>query len=229
VGHSPSPPSAPSFAPSSVDINGQTFATTNRDSSGRIITNYTQTPQQQQQTTYDQAQIAELLPKMNVIDPNVQSQLQSQAQAIENNGLNNLNYNYGQGMNTAIADVAKRFGGLNNSGLAQETSNLNRNYGLSQANLANQYTGNLQALENNQLARQYNYLNALENNYNQNMSGIYQGYEQANQNTGIGNQYNQNLFADQQQIYNDQLNAQNNMYKNFGTALGNAGAAFIAA
>jgi hypothetical protein len=197
-------PAPAPFANSSVAIGGNQISSTSRDANGNINTNYNISPQQQQAMDYDKAQIAQLLPTVNTIDPNTQKSLQSQAQAVENNGLTNLNYNYNQGMNNAVSDVARRFGGLNNQGVASETANLQNNYGLSQANLSNQYTGNLQSLQNNQLQQQYNYLQALQNNYNANMSGAYQGMQQSNTNTQIGNQYGQQLFGQQMQAYNAQ-------------------------
>ena len=202
--NAPSAPNAPAYVGSQMSINGQNLASQSIGPNGQVVSNYNMNPVQQQEYNNNINNMATMLPSLNTLDPQTQQNLQKQAQATYNNGEQQLNSAYQPQYQTDVASVANRFGGLNNSGVAQTTAGLNEAQDIGQANLANQYTGNLQNLYNNQLQQQYNYYNQL-NNANQTMLG--NAYNALNYNTGntnAANQFVNQQYGTQAQMYGTQ-------------------------
>ncbi len=174
-----------SFSSGTVNVNGQTKASTYKRGKN-VVTDYYMSPDEKRAYEYAQKSFADNLPQLNVFDENTQKNLQNQLNAYTAQGQKAINNMYKPMLENLKTDIASRFGNFDNSVFMDNLNNIESKRSDSMSTLAEGIMAKQSELVNDELSRRYNYMNFLQDIQNQANSNIFNfgGMSQANSSAG---------------------------------------------
>lgn len=216
----------PSYSTGTVNVNGQTKATTYKKGNN-VITNYNMSDAEKQAYDYAQNSFANTLPSVNVFDESTQKNLQSQLDAYTLQGQKIINNVYTPMLNDLKTDIASRFGNLDNSVFMDNLSSIEQNRADAVNNLAQDVTAKRSELINNELSQRYSYLSFLQDIQNQTNSNILSFASSSQTNSNSGNNYNAQAYSANKS--SNGLGAYSNLASGLLSSMGSYGTAASAA
>lgn len=177
--------SKPKYSSGTVNINGQTKATTSKYGDN-VTTNYIMSADEKKAYDYAQKAFAENLASANVFDSDTRKSINSQLEAYAKKGTKAINDIYNPMIDDTKNDIAKRFGNLDNSSFLNSLDAIESNRSDAVSSLGQDLVLMQNDLTNDELSRRYNYLSFLDgyvNNINSNAMS-YGNMAQSNSNAG---------------------------------------------
>jgi|GEM_PF-4198222 len=154
------PASTPEFTPTTVRYNGVDISKTYKDSSGNVITEYLESPEDKELREWRESQISEFEPQLNVFSPELQQSWEDIATAKKNQALDEFNALWDPIAKSTREDLWSR--GLANSSIAADTQKAQDEIKANALeDIANDYVAEKEDLKNDELASRYLYLNYL--------------------------------------------------------------------
>ena len=190
----------PKYSTGSVDINGQSVATAQKNKKNTINSSYTMSDTEK--AIYDgiQENLATSLQDLFTISDETQQKWDQQIDSLKQSGINEINSIYDP-MQTALKnDIAARFGNLDNSVFMDNLNNITNNKAQAVADLSESLLQAENDMYTTELTNRLNYislLSGLNTTMNNNMLSFMQ---LANANSSSGNSYNGNSY--QASLYN---------------------------
>ena len=190
----------PKYSTGSVDINGQSIATAQKNKKNTINSSYTMSDTEK--AIYDgiQENLATSLQDLFTISDETQQKWDQQIDSLKQSGINEINSIYDP-MQTALKnDIAARFGNLDNSVFMDNLNNITNNKAQAVADLSESLLQAENDMYTTELTNRLNYislLSGLNTTMNNNMLSFMQ---LANANSSSGNSYNGNSY--QASLYN---------------------------
>ena len=190
----------PKYSTGSVDINGQSIATAQKNKKNTINSSYTMSDTEK--AIYDgiQENLATSLQDLFTISDETQQKWDQQIDSLKQSGINEINSIYDP-MQTALKnDIAARFGNLDNSVFMDNLNNITNNKAQAVADLSESLLQAENDMYTTELTNRLNYislLSGLNTTMNNNMLRFMQ---LANANSSSGNSYNGNSY--QASLYN---------------------------
>lgn len=177
--------SKPKYSSGTVQINGQTKATTSKYGDN-VVTNYLMSDDEKRAYDYAQKSFADNLSNLNVFDADTRKSINQQLEAYAQKGTKAINDIYKPMIEDTKNDIAKRFGNLNNSSFLNSLNTIESNRADAISSLGQDLVIMQNDLVNDELSRRYNYMSFLDDY----VSGInstamsYGNMSQANSNAG---------------------------------------------
>ncbi len=184
----------PSFSSGTININGQTKATTYKKKNN-VITDYNMSDDEKRAYDYVQKSFADSLSNVNVFDEDTKNNLQSQLEAYTLNGQKIINNIYEPMLSDLKTDIASRFGNFDNSVFMDNLNSIEENRAESINNLAQDVLAKRDELISNELAQRYTYIGFLQDVQNMMNSNILNYASASNSNSSSGNSYNAQAYA----------------------------------
>lgn len=184
----------PSYSTGTVNLDGQTKATTYRRGNN-IISDYNMSDAEKKAYDYAQKTFANSLKSLNTFDKSTQKNLQSQLNAYATKGQNLVNDMYTPVLNNLKTDIASRFGNFDNSVFMDNLNSIEANRADSMNALAQDILAKQDELVGNELSKRYAYLNFLNDIQNQVHSNALSLIGSSQQNSTSGNSYNAQAYA----------------------------------
>lgn len=184
----------PSFSGGTVNINGETKASTYKQKNN-VITSYNMSDAEKRAYDYAQNSFANSLASVNVFDDATKQNLQSQLDAYTQKGQKLINNIYTPMLNDLKTDVASRFGNLDNSVFMDNLNSIEANRAEAVNNLAQDVMAKQSDLINNELSQRYTYLSFLQDVQNQIDTNMFNFIGAAQQNSNSGNNYNAQSYS----------------------------------
>ena len=183
----------PSYSSGTVNINGVNVAKTSK-SDNSINSDYNMS--KVQKDIYDSIQnnMSGVLSDLFTISDPQRKEWQSQLNAMQNVGIQNINDIYTPLQNSLKNDIASRFGNLDNSVFLDNLNTITNNKSKAISNLTNNILLAQNDLYNQEIQNRINTLALLDSLNNSINSNILSYLGLANQNANSGNQYNQNAY-----------------------------------
>lgn len=154
------PASTPEFTPTIVRSNGVDISKTYKDSSGNVITEYLESPEDKKLREWRENQISQLEPQINVFSPELQQSWDDIATAKKNQALDEFNSLWDPIDRSTREDLWSR--GLANSSIASDTQKSQDEVkAKALEDISNDYVAEKEDLKNNELSNRYLYLNYL--------------------------------------------------------------------
>lgn len=152
--------SKPSYSTGTVQINGQTKATTSKNGNN-VTTNYIMSDNEKKAYDYAQQSFADSLPKLNVLDLDTRKGINSQLEAYAQQGTQAINDIYTPMIEDTKNDIARRFGNLDNSSFLNSLNSIEANRADAVSALGQDLVLMKNDLINDELSRRYNYMSFL--------------------------------------------------------------------
>ena len=184
----------PSYSTGTVNLNGQTKATTYRKGNN-IISDYNLSDAEQKAYNYAQKTFANSLKSLNTFDKATRKNLNSQLNAYATKGKKMIGDMYTPILNNLKNDIASRFGNFDNSVFMDNLNSIESNRAESMNALAQDILLKRDELVGNELSRRYAYLDFLNNIQNQVNSNALSLIGGSQQNSASGNSYNAQAYA----------------------------------
>ena len=201
--------SYPSYSGGSVRINGTDIASVDK-SGNKIHSNYNMSDAEARMYNSLQNNMASSMENLFSISDNERKQWQNELDALQKQGIQNINNSYTPMERNLKNDIASRFGNLDNSIFLNNLKNITNNKAQAVATLSDNLAAKQSNLYTQEIQNRMNLLNLL-NGINSSINNrIIQYLNIANGNAASGSQYNQNAYnAAQNQSSNgmDWLNA----------------------
>ncbi len=177
--------SKPAYSSGTVNVNGQTKATTYKKGNN-VITDYNMSDVEKKAYDYAQKSFADSLSKVNVFDEDTKQNLQKQLNAYAQKGQKLIDDMYSPMLDNLKTDIASRFGNFDNSVFLDNLNSIESKRADSMSGLAQDILSQQSNLINQELARRYDYLGFLQDIQNQVNSNIlgYSNLSQANSSSG---------------------------------------------
>lgn len=183
----------PAYTTGTVSLNGQKKASVSK-SGNSVNTEYNMSDVEKQLYDFAQGSMLERLPKLDVFDNNVRTDLQKQVDAYKNNAMNTFNQLYGNSLKNITNDVASRFGNLDNSMFLNNLASLENSRTNALGQLAQDIQSYKSDLYNQELSNRYNYLALLNNLVNGTNGNALNYMGVAYNNANSGNMYNNAMY-----------------------------------
>lgn len=184
----------PSYSTGTVNINGQTKATTYKKGNN-VISNYNMSDAEKKAYDYAQNSFANSLPNVNIFDENTRNNLQSELNAYTLNGQKLVDKMYSPMLNSLKTDIASRFGNFDNSVFLNNLNGIEANRADAINSLAQDISAKRSELINNELSQRYNYLNFLQGIQEQMNSNAMNFINGSQANSNSGNSYNAQAYS----------------------------------
>ena len=184
----------PSYSTGTVNINGQTKATTYKKGNN-VISNYNMSDAEKKAYDYAQNSFANSLPNVNIFDENTRNNLQSELNAYTLNGQKLVDKMYSPMLNSLKTDIASRFGNFDNSVFLNNLNGIEANRADAINSLAQDISAKRSELINNELSQRYNYLNFLQGIQEQMNSSAMNFINGSQVNSNSGNSYNAQAYS----------------------------------
>mgnify|MGYP006988914875 CR=1 FL=1 len=194
--------SYPSYSGGTVNINGQTKASTYKNGNN-IVSNYNMSDAEKQAYDYVQKSFADSLSKVNVFDENTKKDLQNQLNAYTRKGQKLIDDIYTPMLDNLKTDIASRFGNYDNSAFLDKLDSIESKRADSMSGLAQDILAKGDELKKNELSNRYTYLGFLQDIQNQVNSNILNYANAARQNSISGNSYNSSAYSSNNSSSND--------------------------
>ena len=134
---------------------------TQKKSYGKVKTNYNLSEDEKALLDYTNKNILNGLENINVFSDDIVKSINDQVDAYKNQGLRTLNETYTPMFRELKADIASRFGNLDNSIFMDELNEIEKNRTNALATLTENILAKQNELYETEMNNRYNYLNAL--------------------------------------------------------------------
>lgn len=186
--------SKPKYSSGTVQINGQTKATTSKYGDN-VVTNYLMSDDEKRAYDYAQKSFADNLSSLNVFDADTRKNINQQLEAYAQKGTKAINDIYTPMIEDTKNDIAKRFGNLDNSSFLNSLNTIESNRADAISSLGQDLVIMQNDLVNDELSRRYNYMSFLDDYVNgiNSTAMSYGNMSQANSNAGTS--YNMGTYS----------------------------------
>lgn len=192
MGKDESTPKAPVFTPSSIEENGQVIGSTSIDpTTGQIVTNYTQTPQE----IANQNAINQILPTLGNPSQDYLNEIKQDQQNYQNQATQSFMNSYTPMINNQRESYASRFGTNQATPYLDALTADNQNvYNPAMENIAQESTTMGQSMMNQDEQTKLQELQALGYNLNAEQQQFLSSVQAPLNASEASNQFDQNLF-----------------------------------
>lgn len=207
--------SKPKYSSGTVQINGQTKATTSKYGDN-VTTNYIMSDDEKRAYDYAQKAFADNLSGLNVFDSDTRKNINRQLEAYAQQGTQAINDIYKPMLEDTKNDIAKRFGNLDNSSFLNSLNSIEANRADAVSSLGQDLVLMRNDLVNDELSRRYNYMSFL-NDYVSGINSSAMAYGNMSQsNSNAGTSFNTGNYSSSG---SDWLGAGSNLMSQLGSQL----------